>query len=288
MLGHKLWQVLAPQLDTYVTLRQDFPAYAACGLFEPSRSICEVDAQDLGSVEKALAELRPDVVVNCIGAVKQSSAAKDPLISIAVNSLFPHQLAELCRTVGSRLIHISTDCVFSGRKGRYAESDLSDAEDLYGRTKYLGEASGEGCLTIRTSMVGRELRTTYGLIEWFLSQEGGTVHGFTRAIFSGLTTLTLADIIARIILERSDLSGIWHVASDAISKHDLLCLVKEILGLEIQILPDENTIALDRSLNGERFRKETGVVVPAWKDMITGMVQDPTPYAEIRRAYVEG
>jgi dTDP-4-dehydrorhamnose reductase len=283
MLGHKLWQELSPQLDTHVTLREDFSAYSEYGLFDPSRSKCHVSVFDIGSVEAAIEDLRPDVVVNCIGAVKQTAEAKDPFISIAVNSLFPHQLAQFCRAVKSRLIHISTDCVFSGREGNYSEDDLADAEDLYGRTKFLGEVAGEGCMTIRTSMVGRELQSTNGLIEWFMSQEGKTVPGYMRSIFSGLTTNALAKLIVQIVNDHRDTDGIWHVASEPIRKHDLLCMVKEVYGFNIEITPDETHI-VDRTLNGDRFRKRTGYVTPSWQEMIEEMHQDPTPYSEIRRS----
>jgi dTDP-4-dehydrorhamnose reductase len=183
-----------------------------------------------------------------------------------------------------RLIHISTDCVFSGRKGNYSENDLSDAEDLYGRTKFLGEASYEDCLTLRTSIIGRELETSHGLIEWFLSQEGKTVGGYTRAIFSGFTTNALAEIIARIVDEQREMYGVWHVASDPISKFDLLSLVKQVYGLNIKIEPDE-AVVVDRSLNADRFRQATGFVPPTWYDMIEQMYRDPTLYSELRRPY---
>jgi dTDP-4-dehydrorhamnose reductase len=285
MLGHKLWQLLADQFDIYVTLRQGLKSYARYNLFDRMRTVDHVCVQDFDSVIRAIVAVRPQVVVNCVGIVKQHPVAKDPLVSISVNALFPHRLAQICRATGSRLIHISTDCVFSGRKGNYVESDVADAEDLYGRTKFLGEVSYEGCLTLRTSMIGRELETSHGLIEWFLSQEGKAIRGYTRAIFSGFTTNTLAEIIAQIITEYPDLQGVWHIASEPISKFELLSLVKRIYGLNIQIEPDE-TVVVDRSLNADRFRQATGFVPPPWPDMIEQMYQDPTPYSELRRSHV--
>jgi len=282
MLGHKLWQVFASRFDTYVTLHRGFNSYKQYRLFDKARSIDHVSAEDFDSVARAITEFKPDVVVNCIGIVKQAEAARDPLTSIEVNSLFPHRLARLCRTKGIRLIHISTDCVFSGHKGDYKESDLSDAEDLYGRTKALGEVSYKGCLTIRTSMIGRELETSNGLIEWFLNQEDKTISGYKKSVFSGFTTNALAEIIAGIITKNPELHGVWHVASEPISKFELLSLVKQVYGLNIRIEPDE-TVVCDRSLNSERFRKVTGFVPPTWHDMIEQMYQDPTPYSELRR-----
>jgi len=284
MLGHKLWQVSANQFDTYVTLRLGFGSYAQYKLFDRARTVDYVSVQDFDSVIRAIATVGPKVVVNCIGIVKQAAVAKDPLVSILVNALFPHRLAQVCQTAGSRLIHISTDCVFSGRKGNYVESDVADAEDLYGRTKFLGEVSYDGCLTLRTSMIGRELESSHGLIEWFLSQEGKTVCGYKRAIFSGFTTNALAEIIAQIITEHPNMQGVWHVASEPISKFDLLILVKQVYGLDIQIEPDE-AVVIDRSLNAERFRRATGFVPPPWSAMIEQMYQDSTPYSEFRRLY---
>ena len=282
MLGHKLWQIIAGRFDTYVTLRRDPDSYSQYKLFNLTRSVSHVSAEDFDSVARAIDAVRPAVVINCIGIVKQAEAAKDPLISIEINALFPHRLARLCRRKGIRLIHISTDCVFSGHKGDYREDDLTDAEDVYGRTKAFGEVSYEGCLTIRTSMIGRELETSNGLAEWFLSQEGKTVSGYKRAIFSGFTTNSLAEIIAWIIAGHPNLHGIWHVASKPINKYDLLSLVKKVYGLSIQIELDEKVVC-DRSLNTERFRQATCFTPPTWPDMIMQMYRDPTPYSELRR-----
>lgn len=284
MLGHKLWQTCAARFDAYATFRQSPAAYEPFGLFDVARSIGHVSAEDFDSVVRAFAEVRPDVVVNCIGIVKQDAAAQDPHASISINTLLPHRLATLSRASGARLIHLSTDCVFSGRKGNYAESDESDCDDLYGKSKFLGEIKGAGCLTIRTSMIGRELSGAHGLVEWFLSQEGKTVRGYRRAIFSGFTTHVLAETIAQIIEAHTQLEGVWHVAANPISKFDLLTLIKEVGGLKIEIQPDE-TFACDRSLDGTRFRQATGFEPPSWSDMISQLFQDPTPYTAIRRSH---
>ena len=282
MLGHKLWQVFAGRFDTYVTLRQEFDHYRQYKLFDPGHTVSRVSVEDFSSVVRAVEKVRPNVVVNCIGIVKQSSLADDPLATISVNALFPHQLARLCLGRGIRVIHVGTDCVFSGRRGSYKESDISDAGDLYGRTKFLGELSDDGCLTLRTSMVGRELATSHGLLDWFLSQEGKTVAGYARAIFSGLTTNCLAEVITMIITKQPDMHGVWHVASEPISKFDFLALVKKLYGLRIEIERDE-TVVYDRSLNASRFREATGFIPPTWTDMIEQMYRDPTPYSELRR-----
>lgn len=283
MLGHKLWQLCHQRFDTFVTFRQSASAYARYNLFDEAHSIGNVAADHFDSVTKAFAVVRPEVVVNCIGIVKQDAAAKDPVQSISINSLFPHRLAELCRATDARLIHLSTDCVFSGRAGNYSEADRTDAEDLYGRTKLLGEVAGKNCLTIRTSMIGRELAGSHGLVEWFLSQEGKTVKGFRRAVFSGFTTQALSETIAWIIEAQPELEGVWHVAAEPINKFDLLSLIKERGQLSIEIEPDD-AFFCDRSLNAARFRQATGFVPPAWSDMISHLFQDSTPYKELRRS----
>lgn len=286
MLGHKLWQTLSARFDTRVTFRQSPGAYARLGLFDSSRSVGHVSAQDFDGVVRALAATRPDVVVNCVGIVKQDAAAKDPYQSINVNALFPHRLAQACGAAGSRLIHLSTDCVFTGRRGNYKETDTADAEDLYGRTKWLGEVDYERGLTIRTSMIGRELQGAHGLVEWFLSQRGKTVRGFKRAVFSGFTTGALASAIGDVIADHRSLRGVWHVAAAPINKFDLLTLVKEAYGLEVEIEPDE-TFVCDRSLDGGRFREATGFIPPAWPEMLERMARDATPYEEFRRDYAD-
>jgi dTDP-4-dehydrorhamnose reductase len=220
--------------------------------------------------------------VNCIGIVKQDQAAKDRYQSIAINALFPHQLARACAARGVRLIHLSTDCIFSGRRGNYKEADVSDAEDMYGRTKWLGELDYEHSLTLRTSMIGRELSGCHGLIEWFLSQRGKTVRGFKKAIFSGFTTTALSEIIAKVIANPDALQGVWHVAADPINKFDLLSMVKQAFQLDIEIEPDE-TFLCDRSLDDSRFRARTGFKPSSWEQMIDRMTHDTTPYDEIRR-----
>ncbi|MGH9556269.1 MAG: dTDP-4-dehydrorhamnose reductase family protein, partial [Terriglobales bacterium] len=233
------------------------------------------------SVQRAVETARPAVVINCIGIIKQLPEAQDPILSLTVNSLFPHRLQQLCRQMDARLLHFSTDCVFSGRRGNYTEDDVSDAEDLYGRTKFLGELDGPGSLTLRTSMIGRELRTRSGLVEWLLHNRRGKVRGFTRAIFSGLTTLALARIAAGVIERHPQLSGLYNLSSDPISKHDLLLLLREAYGLQVEIEPSPEP-AIDRSLNSRRFREAAGFVPQPWPQMVAEMAHEPSPYESWR------
>lgn len=288
MLGHKLYQIYKDRYEVWATVRSGYGNYAKYGIFDAERIIGGVDAYNLDTVTQAMAAVRPDVVINCIGVIKQLKEAKDPIISITINSLFPHRVAALCRAAGARFIHISTDCVFNGRKGNdrkgdYTEADPSDAEDLYGRTKFLGEVDYPGCLTIRTSIIGRELNTQSGLVEWFLSHRPGQknasqpVRGFRQAIYTGFTTHALANILADVMDRCPALSGVVQVSSDKINKYDLLLLVRAAYGMDIAIEPDDD-FKLDRSLDSSRFRAETGFVPPTWEQMIQDMAADPTPY----------
>jgi dTDP-4-dehydrorhamnose reductase len=224
-------------------------------------------------VARALDLARPDAIVNCIGLVKQHARATDPEANLTINARFPHRLARLAAARGARLVHLSTDCVFSGRTGGYREDDDLDAPDLYGRTKALGEVSGDGVLTLRTSMVGRELRGAHGLVEWFLAQRGTRVRGYTRAFFSGMTTRVLSEAIVDVVAKWPELSGIYHVAADRISKHDLLQLLNEAFGTKTTIEPDAS-VTIDRSLCGDRFREATGWGAPSWSAMVAALAAE--------------
>ncbi len=280
MLGHKLWQMAAQRFDAWATMRdaRDVPAGA---IVDHEHLLPGVRAEEFETVLRAFSAARPDVVVNCIGVVKQRKEAKDPITSLTVNSLFPHKLAALCAASGARLVHISTDCVFAGTSGSYRETDAPDATDLYGRSKQLGEVSGPGSVTLRTSIIGREITSSQGLVEWFLSQRG-TAPGFTQAMFSGLTTQELSRVVLEVIASHPSLSGIYHVASAPIAKYDLLILLNDAFGRGLAIQPDES-VRIDRSLDGTAFVAATGLRVPAWPDMIRELAADPTPY-EVWRA----
>ncbi len=225
-----------------------------------------IEIENSDSLISVLATVKPDVVVNCVGLVKQLSQANDPLVAVPINSLLPHRLAKLCAVAGARLVHVSTDCVFDGAKGNYFESDPPDAYDLYGRTKLLGEVDYHNCITLRTSIIGRELSSAHSLVDWFLSQNG-EVRGYTKAIFSGLPTVELARIIKHYVLPRPKLRGLYHVSTNPISKYDLLLLLAHAFGKSIEIIPDSQ-VAIDRSLDSRRFRQETGYVPPGWPDLI--------------------
>lgn len=283
MLGHKLWQEAAEPLEAWTTIRGEELSGPAAAVLDPARVVTGVSAEDPESVARALERSEADAVVNCIGIVKQSSAAADPIPSVKVNSLFPHQAAAICRERGARFVHISTDCVFSGATGSYTEADAPDAGDLYGRSKLLGEATGPGSLTVRTSIIGRELGSSFGLVEWFLGEAGGSVRGFEKAIFSGFTTQALAAVLIEILTEHSELEGLWHVSAEPIDKDRLLRMLRDAYEVEIEIEADDSVV-IDRSLDSGRFRGATGWQPPGWQQMIDQMAADPTPYEEIRRS----
>lgn len=228
-----------------------------------------VDAENFDLLASVIAHVRPKAVINCIGLVKQLAAADDPLVALPINSILPHRLARLCDLAEARLVHISTDCVFTGLKGLYTEDDKPDAVDLYGRSKLLGEVVYPHAITLRTSIIGHELGSCHGLVEWFLAQEG-SVEGYKNAIFSGLPTCELARVVRDVVLPRPDLSGLYHVAAQPISKYDLLQLVNRQYGKGLAIQPSDR-VAIDRSLSGKRFDAETGYIAPSWKDLIAAM-----------------
>lgn len=290
MLGHKLWQLARDRtrdvVETWATVRTVSPALAALGVVD-DRTITGVDVDRPESLAGALDRARPDVIVNCVGVVKQLAAAKDPIPSIGINALYPHLLARAGRARGARVIHISTDCVFDGdRAGRsgggYTEADVTNAADLYGRTKALGELTAPGSLTVRTSIIGRELSGTSGLVEWFLSRRGGTADGYRGAIFSGFTTAALADILLRIIAEQPALEGLYHVSAPAIDKLTLLGRLNAAFAAGVTIAPRDEP-RIDRSLDSSRFQAATGITPPGWDAMIAALAADPTPYEALRR-----
>jgi dTDP-4-dehydrorhamnose reductase len=236
-----------------------------------ARVITGVDVENSDSLAALFARVRPNLVINCIGLVKQLAEADDPLAAIPINSLLPHRLARLCDVAGARLVHVSTDCVFSGTKGMYREEDYPDANDLYGRSKYLGEVDYPHAVTLRTSIIGHELGGAHGLIGWFLSQQGG-VKGFTKAVFSGLPTVELARVIRDHVLPHPELRGTYHVSAAPIDKFELLTLVAKAYGRAIEITPDARLV-IDRSLDSTRFRQATGYQPPPWPELIRRMAE---------------
>ena len=269
MLGNAMLRVMSAQeaWSVFGTVRGASPALHAAA--PRALLIPGVHADQPDSLLAAFAQARPDVVINCVGLVKQLSNAEDPLVAVPINTLLPHRLARMCEVAGARLVHVSTDCVFSGKQGNYTEFDLADAQDVYGRSKLLGEVDYPHAVTLRTSIIGHELRSAHGLIDWFLSQQA-RVKGYTEGVFSGLPTCELARVVRDFVIPHASLRGVYHVAAEPISKHDLLQIVNREYGKNLQIEPDDQ-VKINRSLDASRFREATGYVAPAWPDLIAQM-----------------
>jgi len=274
MLGHQLWRGLHARHETWVTLRRPVADFAEHQLFDEARAIQVDDITDDTALGQALGRAKPEAVINCVGLIKQRDEANDEALARRVNAEFPHRLAKRCGEIGARLIHFSTDCVFAGTKGGYTENDPPDATDLYGQSKLQGEVADTHCVTLRSSVIGYELGTHLGLLGWFLDQRGQTVNGYTRAIYSGFTTLEMARIVEQILTQHPALSGVWHVASEPISKFDLLVLCQAKLGWDGVIEPDDSFVC-ERSLNAERFNAATGYTPPSWDTMISELAHKP-------------
>lgn len=277
MLGHEIVRTLAEDFEVHTSVRD--PARAR--LVEVAGVHHEFHAVD-ESVEDLIAGVRPTVVINCIGLVKHLPEASRPVSAIRINSLFPHEVAEICARLGSRMIQISTDCVFSGdlpAPRTYTESHVADARDVYGRTKLLGEVTEAPAVTLRTSIIGWELGRANGLLEWFAAQKGGTVSGFTDAIFSGLTTRALAQIMLELLREHREITGLYHVSSEPIDKYSLLVMFKEVLGRDWEIVPD-SSVRVNRALDSTLFRSETGIRIPHWDEMLHEYLGERTHFAE--------
>jgi dTDP-4-dehydrorhamnose reductase len=270
MLGNAMVRFLAadPELAVTATARSDDPGSLFAAEFR-DRLVGGVDVENPDTLASIFADVAPDVVINCVGLVKQLAQSNSVLAAVPINSLLPHRLALLCKAAGARLVHISTDCVFSGEQGDYRESDRPDAADLYGMSKLIGEVTEPHTITLRTSMIGHELRSSRSLLEWFLGQKG-IVKGYSRAIFSGLPTVELARLIRQHVIPRPDLHGLYHVSAEPIAKFDLLKLVAAVYERDTEIVPDESLV-IDRSLNSERFRTATGYRPPSWPELVAEM-----------------
>jgi len=271
MLGSAMIKVISEVSDykVYGTIRSN-SLVEKISLLAPKAIILRgIDVLDSDSLLDALTISRPSVIVNCVGLIKQLAEVNDPLRVLPINSLLPHRLAKLAKLLDAKLIHISTDCVFSGDKGGYFEFDISDAKDLYGRSKFIGEVYGDNAVTLRTSIIGHELNGSNGLLEWFLSQND-KCNGYSKVIFSGLPTVSLSRIIRDYVITRPKMTGLYHVASEPISKFNLLKIISEVYKKDIDIVSDE-ALNINRSLNASKFKNFTGFISPAWRELVAEM-----------------
>jgi dTDP-4-dehydrorhamnose reductase len=270
MIGSAMFRILSTKTDWQVwgTLRSaDFKRFFPED--QRDKLAVGIDVEKNDALVRLFARVEPDVVVNCIGLTKHHKEADDPLLALPLNALLPHRMADLCAVAGARLIHISTDCVFAGTKGNYVEGDEADARDVYGKSKHLGEVDYPHAITLRTSTIGHELQSSYGLLEWFLMQQG-SCKGFNRAIFSGLTNTVFAQVVRDVVIPRPDLHGLYHVGAEPIGKYELLKLIANVYGKQIDIVRDDE-FSIDRSLNSVRFGLATGYKPVGWPELIQAM-----------------
>jgi dTDP-4-dehydrorhamnose reductase len=270
MIGSEMFRVLSEKKEYQVwgTLRSaDTKRFFLKDQRE--RLVSGIDVEKNDALVQLFALVMPDVVVNCIGLTKHHKEGSDPLLTLQLNAMLPHRIANLCAVAGTRMIHISTDCVFAGTRGNYRESDAPDARDVYGKSKHLGEVDYPHAITLRTSTIGHELQSEYGLLEWFLSQQG-SCKGFNRAIFSGLPNNVFAQVVRDVVIPRPDLNGLYHVGAAPIGKYELLKLIANAYGKEINIVRDDE-FSIDRSLNSDRFFHATGYLPVSWSELINIM-----------------
>jgi dTDP-4-dehydrorhamnose reductase len=269
MLGHEAIRVLAPDYEVWGACRnpQDLPDLGV----PRERLLGGLDATKAETAYAMIEQVRPDLVINAVGIVKQLKAAKAAIPSVSVNSLWPHVLADACSAHGARMVHVSTDCVFSGARGSYAESDVPDAFDLYGRSKLLGEVRDQPhVVTLRTSIIGWQLGEPTGLVAWFAAHRNEPLKGFTRAVFTGLTTSALTKVIRDVVLGDATLCGVWHVSADPIDKYTLLTELARHLKWDVDLTPVDEP-AIDRSLDSALFRQRAGWTPPSWGEMLHGL-----------------
>lgn len=270
MLGNAVFRYFSKreEFNVYGTIRQESHRKAFPNDLSGSL-ISNVNVNSIEGIINVVERVRPDVIINCVGVVKQLLDSTHVLSTIPINTLFPHKLAAIAKLANSRVIHMSTDCVFSGGKGAYQECDSPDVSDVYGLSKFLGELHSDNTVTLRTSIIGRELFGARSLIDWFLSQKGA-VHGYRRAIFSGLPTVEVARVICDYVLPNKSLRGLYHLSAAPISKYDLLLLVKRAYNKKIDIIPDD-VLVIDRSLDSSRFRGATGYAPGDWPELVSLM-----------------
>lgn len=238
--------------------------------------VANVDVRDNKRLIDVFTDFKPDIVFNCVGLIKQHNDSKKQISAIEINALLPHRLASLTTHFSGKLIHFSTDCVFSGKAGGYLETDTPDATDIYGRSKLLGEVDYDGHLTLRTSIIGHEINSCLSLVDWFLSQTV-MVNGFSKAIFSGLPTCFVAEFIHQYVLKKNDISGLYHLSVNPIDKYSLLNLIKDIYQHDIEI-KNKSDFVIDRSLNSDLLQTTTEFVVPSWQELIKRMHDEYQQY----------
>ncbi len=281
MLGHMLVRVLSEHHQVIGTTSSQYDTKSPLAhILDKTNWIDQVDVRNWQTVENAINHAKPNVLINCVGVIKQKMESGNIMDAILINSLIPHQLAATCEKLDIRFIHFSTDCVFEGTPGIKHLTDTPNATDLYGTTKRLGEVNYAPAITLRTGFVGRQLSGSEGLFEWVLSQKGKTVSGYQNAIYSGLTTMALSRVIQQVIEMQPTLSGLYQVASNRIDKYNLITKLNELLQLNLSITQDTD-FKCDRSMDGMEFTNLTNIHIPSWEEMLTEFAADQDFYNSI-------
>jgi dTDP-4-dehydrorhamnose reductase len=282
LIGHKLLQELSMDFEVFGTLHKSKDSYGNISLFSGHNIIDNVNVAEFEVLKGILYAVNPDIILNCVGITKRKDEINDSFKALTINSVFPHQLAIWAKNKGKRIIHFSTDCVFDGKVGNYDESSLTTAEDIYGRTKALGEIRYDHTLTIRSSFIGQELFGKTEFLEWLMSQKGKQVKGFRNTLYSGVSTIFMARVVRNIILNYSNLSGLYQLAPEKpISKYDLICIAKEKYNLNVDIVQDDEHVHFP-TLNGSKLRREINLIVPSWKEMMTELSSVKDFYLDLK------
>jgi len=278
LIGHKLLQKLSGSFETFAALHKSKEYYGNHLLFSGDNIIDKIEVENFDVLRGLLHAINPDVIINCVGITKRKIEIDKPIVSIEINSLFPHKLAIWAKNYGKRVIHFSTDCVFDGKLGNYNEDSITTAEDLYGKTKALGEINYSHSLTIRSSFIGQELFGKTELLEWFLSQNGRQINGYINTLYSGVSVIYMADIVKKIIDNYPKLSGLYQLAlENPISKYDLLCIARDAYKINVDIIPDGNHIHKP-TLDNTRLKKAIKITVPSWKEMMEKLAAEKEYY----------
>lgn len=274
MIGHKIFQVISNKhLDTWVLFKKSFNDISFNEIFNKTNIIDNFDLSNFHKLSTLLNNLKPEVIINAVGITIRRGIDNIPSKSIQINSALPHFINEWVILNNKRLIHFSTDCVFSGDQGSYTENSIPDARDIYGKSKALGEVSSKNTLTLRGSMIGREIENKTELLEWVLSQRNKQLKAFSNVIYSGITTIRMAKLVLKIIEEFPQMHGIYNVSSECISKYDLIKLFVKEFNISIDIISDDSYIS-KKDLDSTKFYNELGIDKPNWNDLIIELIND--------------
>ncbi|MDD2262036.1 MAG: SDR family oxidoreductase [Clostridia bacterium] len=275
LIGHTMYRKLKQEgFEVFGTMRRAKIEFMQYDFLQADTIIDGLDVQEISNVSEVILQIQPSVVVNCIGITRRKDEISNSIQAIKINALLPHQIAKICQDMSIRMIHLSTDCVFSGDSGLYTEDSIPDASDMYGRTKAMGEVlDNPNCLTLRSSFLGTEISDRTELLEWLLSQKGRTIKGYTKAIYSGVSTVYLSSVITEILRHYPQLSGLYQIAPDTpISKYDLLCIAKNAFNIDVEIVGNDSFVS-DKSLSGARLKKVMNYRVPSWHDMLQELAE---------------